>query len=265
MTEKESTVIVIPARLGSTRFPGKPLVKIMGRTLLERVWRIAMASKCAQKVLIATDSEEIANEADRVGAEAILTSSDCRTGTDRVSQALECSQISAEYIINLQGDAVLTPPWIIDDVAEQMWRDPTVKLASPMVKLTGESLKSMVEAKRLGSTSGTLVVCDRFRNALYFSKTLIPHVRSGHELDHARFLHIGLYGYRRSVLKEFCNLAEGELEKLEKLEQLRALENGIPIRMVEVDLRNRSLASVDCPDDALRAEAIIRREGELTQ
>jgi 3-deoxy-manno-octulosonate cytidylyltransferase (CMP-KDO synthetase) len=255
-------LIVIPARIGSTRFPGKPLAMIAGRSMIERVWRLAAAVKGADRVVIATDSDEIRAHAEKFGAEVVMTSPDCATGSDRANEA--AAKLGPEYdiVFNFQGDSPLTPPWIVEAVLETMKAEPEVVLCTPIVKLEGERLAKFLEQKKAGSTTGTSCVFDRRGYAMYFSKGVIPHVREK-TIDPPVYKHIGLYGYRRATLEKFSSLPEGAFEKVEKLEQLRALENGIPVRVVQVDLKGRTMASVDAPEDVAHVEAIIAREGEL--
>lgn len=251
-----NTVIIIPARMASSRFPNKPLACIYGKTMIERVWAIAKSAKLASEVMIATDSEELCEFVKGFGANVIMTRSDCISGTDRVAEAaldLDCSTV-----FNLQGDAVLTPPWVIDKVIEVM-QDPDIEMATPMVRLEGNALHEFVENKKRGSSTGTLVTFDKWKNAMYFSKALIPFCRE----ERILYRHIGLYAYRKDILQKLRGLKEGVFERCEKLEQLRALENGIPIRMVEVDYAGRTHGSVDRPEDVKWVESVIEREGEL--
>ncbi len=249
--------------MGSSRFPGKPLAKIAGTAMLERVWRIAESIDTATEVVVATDSQEIREFAESFGAKAILTSEHCATGTDRVAETAK--QLGAEYdiVFSFQGDAVLMPPSVLASVIEEMRQDPTIEIATPAVPLLGAAREKFVAEKRKGGTTGTSVVFDSNRNALYFSKGLIPNPRDGDISTLPLYLHIGLYGYRRSVLDRFTKLPQSPLETVEKLEQLRALENGIGIRVVLVDTEGRSLHSVDSPEDVPQVEAIIEAEGEL--
>ncbi len=260
---QSKAVVVIPCRIGSTRFPRKPFAIIAGQSMVHRVWSIASVAKKADRVVVATDSEEIAEHCQSFGAEVVLTSVSCRTGTDRVAEVISKLQISDSIVVNLQGDAALTPPWVVDAIIAEMEQHQDVQLATPMVRLTGELAREMFIQKRAGNTTGTLVTFDKCGNALYFSKNLIPNPRDGLKDDSEFFLHIGLYGYRSDLLNHLSQLPFGRFEKVEQLEQLRALENGIPIRMVEVDLCGRTLASVDNPDDVAKVEKIIAHEGEL--
>lgn len=249
--------------MGSTRFPGKPLAKIAGTAMLERVWKIARSVPEADDVVIATDSEEIKKFAESFGAQALLTSEECATGTDRVAQAAELLGGQHDIVFSFQGDAVLMPPSVLTSVIEEMRRNSDIGIATPAVALLGERKQEFVAEKRKGGTTGTSVVFDQARNALYFSKGLVPNPRDGDVEAMSLFLHIGLYGYRRDTLKRFTELPQSPLESIEKLEQLRALENGIGIRIVLVNTEGRSLHSVDSPDDVGQVEAIIKAEGEL--
>jgi len=254
--------IIIPARMASTRYPGKPLAQIAGRTMIERVWRIAKAVSCCRHVYIATDDPGLKRFAENFGAEVLLTSPDCLTGTDRVAEASE-KLLEHEIFFSLQGDAVLTPPWVIDDVLRAMLADPSTQMATPAVRLMGKALADFAETKKGGSSSGTTVVFDKNQNALYFSKALLPFHRDIVSGDRPVYRHIGLYAYRKKTLLSLARLPEGPLEKSEKLEQLRALENGIPIRVVPVDYKGRTHGSVDRPEDVPFVESIIAQEGEL--
>lgn len=255
-------IIVIPARYDSTRFPGKPLAPIAGHTMIERTWRIAKNCQYANDVYITTDSTQIAEYARQLGAKVIMTTSDCPTGTDRVAQAITTLGLPDAIVVSLQGDAVLTPPWVIDQLILAMRNNPDIPIATPAVKLTGEHLIEFLAHKKISPSSGTTVVMDKQGRALYFSKTPIPYQRekTPNAIMHR---HIGMYAYRADTLQLLQNLPASPLEKVEKLEQLRALENGIAIQVVEVDYQGRSHGSVDTPEDVTLVESIIAREGEL--
>jgi len=260
MTER--ALIIIPARMASTRFPDKPTALIAGKTMIERVWAIGKAVGGADDVIIATDDERLRDYALGFGAKVVMTSPDCLTGTDRVAEASDYFP-EATLFFSLQGDAVLTPPWVIEEVLQAMRKDPSVQMATPAVRLKGRALSEFVASKKGGSSSGTAVTFNKKGDALYFSKALIPFDRNEHNPDRPVFRHIGLYGYRRDTLLQLSQLPEGVFEKSEKLEQLRALENGISIRVVEVDYRGRTHGSVDRPEDVQFVESVIAREGEL--
>jgi 3-deoxy-manno-octulosonate cytidylyltransferase (CMP-KDO synthetase) len=258
----DSAVIIIPARMASSRFPNKPLVPIAGKTMIERVWRIGKAAGLSAEVVIATDDERLRQFARELGAQVLMTSPYCLTGTDRVAEAsLHLNQHTIFF--SLQGDAVLTPPWVIEAVLRAMLTDPSIEMATPAVRLKGQALTDFVASKKGGSSSGTTVTFNKKGDALYFSKALIPYDRNETNPDRPIYRHIGLYGYRAKTLQQLSQLPEGPFEKSEKLEQLRALENGIPTRVVEVDYRGRTHGSVDRPEDVAFIESIIAKEGEL--
>ena len=270
-----STIIVIPARKGSTRFPNKPMALVAGRPLLYRTWQIAKAVKRVSEVYIATDDEEIRQFAEGWGAKVIMTPVECENGTLRVHAALQqlkehskhspngAPQAETEIAINLQGDAVLTPPWVVQAVVDELQQEPHCRIATPATQLDWKRYDEFLASKTGGRVSGTLVVFDQKRNALYFSKGLIPFVRERGEGAPPIYRHIGLYGYRVDALEEFAKLPPTPLEKIEKLEQLRALESGIPIRIVPVDYQGRTHWSIDNPEDVAVTESILKREGEL--
>lgn len=258
-----TAAIVIPARMASTRFPNKPLAMIQGKTMIERVWRIGKAAAGASEVIIATDDEKLKTFAEGFGAKVLMTSSSCLTGTDRVAEVSYLPEMKHSIFFSLQGDAVLTPPWVIADVLHAMTIDPTIQIATPAVHLTGKALTEFIQSKKGGSSSGTTVTFNKKGDALYFSKALIPYCRDEKSPDLNVYRHIGLYAYRKDTLQRLSQLPEGCFEKSEKLEQLRALENGIPIRVITVDYRGRTHGSVDRPEDVGIVEAIIEREGEL--
>ncbi|KAA5803622.1 3-deoxy-manno-octulosonate cytidylyltransferase [Alkalicaulis satelles] len=256
-----SVIAVIPARYGSTRFPGKPLHEIAGVAMVERVRRLAAAAPSVSRVLVATDDARIANAVAGFGGEAVMTPESCRNGTERVYEAVKAFAGPEDVIVNLQGDAPLTPPWVIEAAAGAMAADPSLQLATPAVALDETALALLRAAKAAGEVGGTSVVFDHAMNALYFSKAIIPFRR---ETDAARiYKHIGLYAYRFAALERLVGLEPGPLELAESLEQLRALENGMPIRVVLTDYRGRTPCSVDSPRDAEVAAQIIAAEGEL--
>lgn len=254
------TLIVIPARMASSRFPNKPLASILGTTMIRRVYNIAKACKLADKVVIATDDKQIAQSMQ--DADVVLTSKECKTGTDRVAQTLDLLDEQYDIAFSLQGDAVLTPPWVIDKVIEALHQNPDVGIATPAVLLHGQAKVDFIQSKHEGSSTGTCVVFDKNNRALYFSKSLIPYARNGYDKTPI-YRHIGLYGYRAQTLKQITNLEQTVLEQTECLEQLRALENNIPIQVVEVDYKGRTHGSVDRLEDVAIVESIIKQEGEL--
>ena len=258
-----STVAIIPARFGSTRFPGKPLHPIAGIPMIQRVWALAGAAERIDRVVVATDDHRIAELAMGFGATAVMTSEHCRNGTERVLDAAKRLDPLPDAVVNVQGDAVLIQPHIIAAVASAL-DDPTnaAAVVTPATALSGEALRHFVDGKRSRPASGTTVVCDRDGRALYFSKTVLPFRRkpSGEDVVHH---HIGLYGYRMATLQRYTELAPTPLEQAESLEQLRALEHGMTVRVVMVETHGRSHWSVDAPGDVSEVEAILAREGEI--
>jgi 3-deoxy-manno-octulosonate cytidylyltransferase (CMP-KDO synthetase) len=256
--------IIIPARYQSSRLPGKPLKLIAGKSLLERVWRIAKAVKQVESVYITTDDQRIADHASSFGASVVMTASDIQTGTDRVEAAVKKITPCPEAIINLQGDAVLTPPWVIQALVDSYHADPSLEMVTAAVQCSWEQLQELEDNKKQNPGSGTLVTFDKKGRALYFSKNIIPYLRQKNLTEPPPIhRHIGIYGYTPSLLQRLSTLEQTPLEKAEQLEQLRALENGIPIQVVLVDYRGHTHASVDAPDDIAYVESLIAQEGEL--
>ncbi|MER9216822.1 3-deoxy-manno-octulosonate cytidylyltransferase [Mesorhizobium sp. M0663] len=259
--------IIIPARYGSSRFLGKPLAMITGRTMINRVWSLACAVADVDVVCVATDDERIAEHVQSFSGHVAITPNDCTNGTERVLTAAEMLATTPAVVVNLQGDAVLTPPWVIAALIDEMRRDPTVEIATAAVRMDKRTYDALCTAKEHGEVGGTTVTFDRRGNALYFSKSIIPFVRKDAQGNNADpfpvFRHIGLYAYRYETLCRYISLESGPLERSEKLEQLRALEHGIPVRVVEVDYGGRTHWAVDSPDDLKRVEAIIGEEGDL--
>ncbi|XBQ16845.1 MAG: 3-deoxy-manno-octulosonate cytidylyltransferase [Oceanicaulis sp.] len=256
-----TVIAVVPARYGSTRFPGKPLHEIAGVPMVERVRRLAEAAPSIDRVIVATDDKRIIDCVTGFGGEAVMTPETCRNGTERAYEAVKDFAGPGDVIVNLQGDAPLTPPWVIDAAAAAMTADTDLQLATPAVALTEDAYAKLAAAKAAGEVGGTTVVFDRAMNALYFSKTIIPYRREDAGVPVHK--HIGLYAYRFAALKKLVALEPSPLERTESLEQLRALENGIAIRIVLTDYRGRTPWSVDSPRDAEIAAEIVAREGEL--
>ena len=258
-----TSVIVIPARFGSTRLPGKPLALIRGKSLLYRTWLIAKAVKRVDGVYIATDDIRIKEHAEAFGADVMMTPMDCRNGTERALFTANQMHPCPDIILNLQGDAVLTPPWVIQSLLDTIQQDSSIGLATTATRLDAMQYERMLESKRHGAVGGTTVVFDQQDNALYFSKQMIPFLREKDKQPLPVYRHIGLYVYRYPVLKRYVELAPTPLEQVEGLEQLRALENGIAIKVVKVDYQGRTHWAVDSQADIDMVERIIASEGEL--
>lgn len=260
-----SVAIIIPARYASTRYPAKPLVEVSGMTMIERVWRIANQVKNADDVYVSTDDDRIAEHAKSFGAKVIMTSSTCQNGTHRVAEAITKLEHTPDIAVNLQGDAPLTPPWFVEDIIQAMLDDKDCQMATPGLKLTPEMYKHFRTDRKNDRVGGTTVVFDENHNALYFSKEVVPYLPPEAEKwdDVPAFHHVGLYGYRKDLLKKYVTWEEKKLEAVEKLEQLRVLEHGEKIKVVELDDRGRSFWEINNPEDVARVEDIIKKEGEL--
>ena len=234
--------------------------------MLERVWRIAKAVEGCSRVVISTEDQRVVDHAKSFGAEAVITSTECKNGTERTFATIEAAGLVEDNFINFQGDAVLTPPWVLEAMVREFSSAGEFDLVTPAIRFTKESLEEFKQHKKKpeNEASGTTVVFDADRTALYFSKSVIPYVRSAEFKENPPvYRHIGLYGYTRSGLARYVALAPSQLEKIEGLEQLRAIENHLKVRVTIVDYRGRTHHSVDSADDVDVAEAIIAREGEL--
>jgi len=266
------TVIVIPARYASTRLPGKPLAMIHGQTMLQRVVRLSQAAAEGLNhvsVLVATDDDRIRHHCDKIEVESIMTSPDWNNGTERVAAAVRHMDDKPDFILNMQGDAPLTPPDFLRAMIEAFIASPSDAI-TPVTQLTWEQLDRLRQNKLTTPFSGATVVFNEITGlAFWFSKQIIPAMRKEEELRKKNdkspiFRHIGLYGYSLSMLEQYNDLPEGKFESLEGLEQLRFLENGFTIRCVPVDFKGRAnMSGIDSPEDIARAEALINKHGEL--
>lgn len=266
------TVIVIPARYASTRLPGKPLVMIQGQTMLQRVVQLSLAATAGLNnvsVVVATDDQRIMQHCDEIGVAAVMTSPEAPSGTDRVAEAIHQMSQKPDFILNMQGDAPLTPPDFLRAMIDAFSTSPS-DAVTPVTQLTWKQLDDLRQNKQTTPFSGTTAVFDdQTGNAYWFSKSIIPAVRKEEELRQKSdkspiFRHIGLYGYSLHMLKKYIALPESKFEKLEGLEQLRILENGYTIRCVPVDYKGRAnMSGIDSPQDIVRAEALIAQYGEL--
>jgi len=226
-------VAFIPARFASTRLPGKPLAKINGRPMIQWVYERVSKSRLIEDVTVATDDERILRAVSAFGGKAVLTSGACGSGTERVAEASR--NISADIVVNVQGDEPLLPPELIDDCVREMISDRGISISTPAcrIKTAGEFKDPNI----------VKVVMDKNGFAMYFSRSPIPY-SEGRALSAYR--HIGLYVYRKDVLLQLAKLPESPLEKAERLEQLRALENGFRIKTV---ITPYNPVSVDTKED----------------
>jgi 3-deoxy-manno-octulosonate cytidylyltransferase (CMP-KDO synthetase) len=244
-SETPNVLVVIPARHASSRFPGKPLAVIAGKPMIQHVVERVRIAKLPSRIVVATEDQRIKDAVEKFGAEAILTRHDHRTGTDRVAEV--AAHLPAEIYINVQGDEPLINPGTVDAVAAAMAEDESIQLATPCSAITHQN--------EIMDPNVVKVVQDFDANALYFSRAPIPWVRdTGAKVAASHCKHIGLYGYRRAALLEYPTLPPGELERIEQLEQLRWLENGFRIHMVETEY---DAVSVDVPADVERVEKLL--------
>lgn len=248
-SETIDVLAVIPARYTSSRFPGKPIASIAGKPMIQHVFERVRRAQRVSRTLVATDEPGIRDAVKGFGGDAVLTRRDHATGTDRVAEV--AAHISAEIYVNVQGDEPLIDPTTIDGLVAALVEDPAVQVASA----TG----AIVQPNDIMDPNVAKVVRDFDGNALYFSRAPIPWVRDRQETVAARhWKHIGLYAFRREALLDFPTLPPGELERLEQLEQLRWLENGYRIRMVETEY---DAISVDVPADIDRVEKLLASRG----
>lgn len=263
-----SVVCVIPARYASTRYPGKPLAVLRGATghqqsLIERSWRAACAVERFDAIYVATDDDRIAQAAQAFGAKVLMTSETCRNGTERCAEALGQLGDGVEMVVNLQGDAPLTPPWFLDALVDGLRNDSQAALATPILRCDGETLAALKADRAEGRVGGTTAVCDSEMRALYFSKEVIPFTEQAYAPDAETpvFHHVGVYAYRPWALHAYPDWEIGPLETLEGLEQLRFLEAGHKVRCVEVEARGRKFWELNNPEDIPRIEAMLAEMG----
>jgi len=236
-------VAIIPARYHSTRFPGKALAKLLNKPLIQWVWEAVNNSNLFDQVMVATDSVKIKEVVDNFGGIAILTSKEHQSGTDRIAEVAE--SLDSDIIVNVQGDEPLINQKVLSSLLK-IFEDSSIQIASLMTKIK--------DLKQLSNPNLVKVVVDNISNALYFSRSVIPYNRDNIPLvDY--WQHIGVYAYRRNALMRLVKLPSGKLEQAEKLEQLRALENGIPIKMIKTEYNG---IGVDTPEDLLKLESLLK-------
>ncbi len=240
-----SVLVVIPARYASVRFPGKPLALLQGKPMIQHVYERAARATGIDEVVVATDDERIAGAVARFGGRAAMTSPSAKSGTDRVAEVARTR--NAEVVINVQGDEPLMHPDMVGQLAELLTRHQAIPIASLMTKFA--------RAEEIDSPNIVKVVTDRDGFALYFSRAPIPFERAnrptGPPASHYYYKHLGIYGYQRHFLLQFPHLEPTPLEQLEQLEQLRALEHGYRMKLLETPY---DTIGVDTPGDLARVE-----------
>ena len=261
-------LVVIPARYASTRYPGKPLVELTGAggrkaTLIERSWRAACAVTGADRVVVATDDGRIRDAAQGFGAEVIMTSETCANGTERCAEAHRNLGGGYDIVVNLQGDAPLTPHWFVEDLVSGLRAAPDADVATPVLQCSGDMLTDLLTDRRNGRVGGTTAVFAADNSAMYFSKEVIPYTGKSFEPDKPTpvFHHVGVYAYRPDALTAYPGWPAGPLERLEGLEQLRFMENGHKVLCVQVDARDRQFWELNNPEDVPRLELMMAQMG----
>lgn len=263
-----TVLVVIPARYASTRYPGKPLVPLRGatgisRSLIERSWLAAGSVEGVDRVVVATDDDRIRAAAEGFGAEVVMTSSACRNGTERCAEAHAALGGGYDIVVNLQGDAPLTPPWFIEELVQGLRAASDAGMATPVLRCDGAALAGLLNDRRHGRVGGTTAVFAADGSALYFSKEVIPFTPEPAAGDEPTpvFHHVGVYAYRPDALAAYPGWSIGPLERLEGLEQLRFLENGRKVLCVEVEARGRRFWELNNPEDVARIEAMMAEMG----
>ncbi|QSR89060.1 3-deoxy-manno-octulosonate cytidylyltransferase [Methylacidiphilum caldifontis] len=232
-----TSIVVIPARWGSSRFPGKPLALLGKKPLIQWAWERAMECKTITKVIVATDDQRIAEVVNKFGGEVVMTQPNHPSGTDRVAEVATLYQ--ADVFVNFQGDEPFLPGKEIDRLIDQMDEAPIATLAREILDPSEKNNPNVVK-----------VVCDLDGFALYFSRSDIPFLKNKN-FNYTSRAHVGIYAFCSWALKKFVSLPSGILEQVESLEQLRALENRIPIKVISSSYQT---VAIDCPEDLLKAE-----------
>ncbi|MBC2661972.1 3-deoxy-manno-octulosonate cytidylyltransferase [Novosphingobium flavum] len=257
--------IIIPARYASQRYPGKPLAELRGatgepRSLIRRSWDAAVSITAPDRVWVATDDARIAGHVADFGGQVVLTPETCRNGTERCAAALAVLGDVAPIIVNLQGDAPLTPDFVVADLVAGLAADSGAVMTTPAVQCSSTLYRHLITDQAQGRVGGTTVVFGADRRALYFSKRVVPHVPETWVEGHAHVhLHLGVYAYRPSALRAYAAMEPTALELLEGLEQLRFLESGEIIRVVPFAPIDWDCIELNNPEDVPSIEAVLRQ------
>jgi 3-deoxy-manno-octulosonate cytidylyltransferase (CMP-KDO synthetase) len=246
--DNEQVIVVIPARYESTRLPGKPLVPLAGKPMVQHVYERAKRAQTVHRVVVATDDQRIVDAVKAFGGEARMTRADHRTGTERIAEV--AAHEKGDIFVNVQGDEPLIDPVAIDTAVAALLEEPVAQIATVAtpIRRAGDIMDPNI----------VKTVLDFDSNGMYFSRAPIPWVRDTQQKIHVSYWkHLGLYVFQRDALLEYPTLPQGELEKIEQLEQLRWLENGWKIRVVEVE---HDAVSVDVPEDVARVEKLLKAQ-----
>ncbi len=259
------TVILIPARYASTRYPGKPLAELTlpsgdKKSLIEMSWEAANRVSGVAEVHVVTDDDRIRDHAIGFGASVIMTSPEAENGTARCAEALANGAIEADLVVNLQGDAPLTPEWFVEDLIAAMKRDPEAQVATPVLQCDPLTYGHFVEDRKEGRVGGTTAVFNAKGHALYFSKEVLPFIDPDKvpAENIPVYHHVGVYAYRPEALRAYTSWPVSELETLEGLEQLRFLVNDTTIACVQVEGRGRVFWELNNPEDVARINSVLK-------
>jgi 3-deoxy-manno-octulosonate cytidylyltransferase (CMP-KDO synthetase) len=245
MSEKQNVTGVIPARYGSSRFPGKVLVEIAGKPMIQRVYQQASQSKMLDQLFVAVDDPRVLKCVEGFGGKAVMTKEGHPSGTDRIAEAVE--KINTDIVVNIQGDQPLIDPNMIDEAVQPILEDRTIQIST---------IKTKISEAEFSDPAVVKVVVDENDFALYFSRALIPYSRDNVAVK--VYEHVGLYVYRKDFLLIISKMPQSYLEKIEMLEQLRVLERGYKIKVVETESNHAAGVSVDTPEDIATVEKLIR-------
>lgn len=259
------TVILIPARYASTRYPGKPLAELtlpdgQKKSLIRLSWEAANRVAGVAEVHVVTDDDRIREHAQGFGASVIMTSPEAENGTARCAEALRKGQVEADLIVNLQGDAPLTPEWFVEDLIAAMRDDHEAQVATPVLQCDPLTYGHFVEDRKAGRVGGTTAVFNAKGHALYFSKEVLPFIDPDKvpATNIPVYHHVGVYAYRPAALQAYSRWPVSELETLEGLEQLRFLVNDIKLRCVEVEGKGRVFWELNNPEDVARINSVLK-------
>lgn len=263
-----SFAIIIPARYASSRYPGKPLAPLRGaggnvKTLIQRSWECATAVPDCAGVWVATDDERIAAEVQRFGGQVVMTSSECANGTERCAEAVARLGANVDVVVNLQGDAPLSPAYLVRSLVSRLGEDRDAVMATPAVRCSNSIYAHLLADAAAGRVGGTTVVFNQDRQALYFSKRTIPYLPTLPRPDEAVpvHLHLGLYAYRLKALALYNRAKPSTLERLEGLEQLRFLEHGLPVSILETEPLEWDSIELNNPSDVPAIERVLAKRG----
>ena len=245
MSNKQHVTGVIPARYGSSRFRGKVLAKIAGKPMIQWVYERASQSQMLDQLFVAVDDPRVLECVEGFGGKAVMTNPDHQSGTDRIAEAV--ARIQTDIVVNIQGDQPLLDPGMIDEAVRPMLDDTTVQMST---------LKSKINEDDYSDPAVVKVVVDNHDFALYFSRSLIPYSRDKVAVN--VYEHVGLYVYRKDFILMISQMPQSYLEKIEMLEQLRVLENGYKIKVIETKSKHAAGVSVDTPEDLARVERLVR-------